>query len=302
MYRMERIMPLIGPTVTGPLGVMHLPRMWEKSVLSAAGMLWEGYFDNYKGFNAQVCDGLGLDPEPWFAFLATMPTYPQAEDYVKANATALDAASISALNTRVANYERPEEAAAIVRTKTGIADASLRVSARLLDIDDWYTVHQELMAHRAEGIEPQIPMVSSGQIGLFGIPHLPRLWMKALLNSVGALHPEWKTGTVCGFDKKLSEMIGLDLVATSAYINSEMPQYVVFENWVRDHIAEPSATKKAEWVGTIAAMQKGEEQAAAECNECGVAGTGLRGTVVLNDMVDWKYLHDRVAAQPVTRA
>jgi hypothetical protein len=302
MYRMERIIPLIGPTVTGPLGVKHLPRMWEKGVLSAAGMLWEGYFDNYKGFNAQVCDGLGLDPGPWFAFLATMPTYPQAEAYVKATASSLDAASIAKLNEGITSYLRPEEAAATARAKTGITDASLRNSALLLDYDDWHTVHGELIAHRAEGIEPQIPMVSSGQAGLLGIPHLPRLWMKALLSSVGALHPEWKTGTACGFDKKLSEMIGLDLVAACAYINSELPTYLAFENWVRDHIAQPDAAKKAEWVAQIAAMQKGEETSAAECIEAGMPGGGVRGSVMLNDMVDWKYLHDRVAAQRVGSA
>ena len=38
MYRMQRIVPLIGATVTSPLGVMHLPRMWLKSVLSASGL------------------------------------------------------------------------------------------------------------------------------------------------------------------------------------------------------------------------------------------------------------------------
>ena len=302
MYSMEKIVPLIGPGVAGPLGVMHLPRMWEKSVLSAAGLLWEGYFDNYKGFNAQICDALGLEPEAWFAFLATLPTYPQAENYVKAHAKTLNATAIAAANTRITTYERPEEAAAIVRERTGITDATLRISARLLDFDDWFTIHEELVAHRADGIEPLVPMVSSGQIGMLGIPHLPRLWIKALLSAVHALPAEWKTGTNCGFDKKLSEMIGLDLVAASAYIAKELPNYGQFEHWVRDHIAQPDASKKAEWVATIAGMQKAEEQAAGECVECGLPGAGLRGTVLLDDMVDWKYMHDRAIAQRVTRA
>jgi hypothetical protein len=302
MYRMEKIMPLIGPSVAGPLGVKHLPRMWEKSVLSAAGLLWEGYFDNYKGFNAQICDLIGLEPEAWFAFLATMPTYPQAEDYVKANAKTLDASSIAAANTRITTYERPEEAAAVVRARTGIEDATLRTSSRLLDFDDWFTVHGELVAHRANGVEPLVPMVSSSQVGLLGIPHLPRLWMKALLSEVHALPAEWKTGTTCGFDKKLAEMIGLDLVAAKAYIAKELPNYGQFENWVRDHIAQPDAAKKAEWVAAVAGMQKGEEQAVGECVECGAPGAGLRGTVVLNDMVDWKYMYDHAVAQRVTSA
>jgi hypothetical protein len=301
-YRMEKIVPLIGPSVAGPLGAMHLPRMWEKSVLSAAGLLWEGYFDNDKGFNAQVCDALGLEPEAWFAFLTTMPTYPQAEDYVGANAKSLSAESIAALNERITTYERPEEASAIVRTRTGIADPNLRISFRLLDYDDWFTIREEIAAHRAGGIEPLVPMVSSSQMGLLGIPHLPRLWIKALLAAVQALPADWKTGTVCGFDTKVADMIGLDLVAATAYITKELPDYGSFEKWVRDHIAQPDAAKKAEWAATIAGMQKNEEQAARECVECGLSASGLRGTVLLNDLVDWKYMHDHAVAGRVARA
>jgi hypothetical protein len=302
MYRMQRIMPLIGATVTGPLGVMHLPRMWLKSVYSAAGLLWEGYFDNYKGFNAQVCDGIGLEPDAWFAFLATMPTYPQAEDYVRAHATKLDAASIAALNEKISSYPRAPEGAAATRARTGITDANVSNSALLINYDDWLTAHEELLAHEGDGIEPLIPMVSSGQVGLAGIPHLPRMWMKALLSSVHALPAEWKTGVVCGFDKRCADTIGLDLVATSAYINNEKPTYLQFEAWVLDHIAAPNAATKAEWVAQFNGMQKAEAQAAAEVIESGATDPSLRGTILLNDMVDWKHMHDHVVAARVTRA
>jgi hypothetical protein len=302
MYRMERIVPLIGPTVVGPLGVMHVPRMWLKSVLSASGLLWQGYFDNYKGFNQQVVDALGLDPDAWFAFLATMPTYPQAEDYIRAHARALDAASIAALNARIANFERPEENAALVRSRTGIEDSGLRISVRLIDIDDWHTVHGELVDHRASGIEPLVPMVSSAQTGMLGIPHLPRLWIKALLAAVKALPAEWKTGTGCGFDKRLAETIGLDLVAACAYIGDELPTYVQFERWVADRIENPDAATKAAWVTTFSNLQKPEDVATAELVECGAPGLSLRGTILLNDLVDWKYMHDRAVAHRVTPA
>jgi hypothetical protein len=302
MYRMQQMAPLIGATVTGPLGVMHLPRMWLKSVYSAAGLLPEAYFDNYKGFNAQVCDALGLEPEAWFAFLATMPTYPQAEDYVRAHATKLDAASIAALNEKVASYPRAAEGAAATRARTGITDANVTNSALLINYDDWLTMHEELLAHEGDGIEPVIPMVSSGTVGLAGIPHLPRMWIKALLASVHALPAEWKTGIVCGFDKRCADTIGLDLVATSAYINDNKPTYLQFEAWVLDHIAAPSAATKAEWIAQFDGMKKAEAQAAAEVIECGATDPTLRGTILLNDMVDWKHMHDHVVAARVTRA
>jgi hypothetical protein len=301
MYRMERIVPLIGPTVAGPLGVMHLPRMWLKSVLSAAGILYAEYFADNQGFNKRVVDTLGLDPEAWFAFLATMPTYPQTEAYVRDHA-ALDPAAIAELNALIATRERPEEAAAAVRRRVGLDGSNLRVSSRLIDLDDWHTIHQELIAHRSAGVGPIVPMVSSAQVGTWGVPHLPRLWIKALLDAVHALPAEWKTGTACGFDKKLAETIGLDLVAASAYIHSELPSYLHFERWVTERVGTVDDATKAAWAANFHAMQKPAEQSAADLVEAGAPGLAVRGTILLNDMIDWRYMHDHAVERRATTA
>jgi hypothetical protein len=296
MARLERLAPLIGATVPGPLGVAMLPRMWYKGVLSAAGVLYDGYTDYHRGFNQRVVDGLGLEPDPWFAYLKTMPAYPAAEDYVRAHATKLDAASIAAVNEVVLTFERPEENAAGVRKRTGLDDPNFRNSALLLNWDDWFTMHEELMANRAGGLEPIVPMISSSQAGLLGIPHLPRLWIKALLSTVGALPAGWKTGVECGFDKVLAETIGLDLPATSAYISKELPNYLVFERWVAANIKPLDTAAKAQWTAKIATMEKPEETAAAELLEAGATSIKTRGVVLLNDLVDWKHMHDSLVA------
>jgi hypothetical protein len=302
MYRYERIAPLIGATVAGPLGVVHLPRMWLKSILSAAGLLVEGYFDNYRGFNQRVVDGLGLEPEAWFGFLATMPTYPQAEEYVKAHATKLDPASIAALNNEILTFLRPEENAAAVRARTGLDDPTFRNSALLLNFDDWFTAHQIIVAHHAEGLEPLVPMISSSQIGMLGIPHLPRLWFKALLAGVNALPEGWKTGATCGFDSNAAKTIGLDIVAATEFIHREMPDELRFERWVRDHIAQPDEATKAQWAAKLLGGKKADEQAVAELAEAGVPDRSLRGTIVLNDVVDWKHMHDYAVSRQPARA
>lgn len=302
MYRFERIVPLIGATVPGPLGIVHLPRMWLKSVLSAAGLLVEGYFDNYKGFNQRVVDGIGLEPEPWFAFLATMPTYPQAEDYVKAHATKLDPASIAAVNHEILTYLRPEENAAAVRARAGLDDSTFRDSAQLLNFDDWTTLHQTLVAHHAAGIEPLVPMISSSQAGMFGVPHLPRMWIKAFLGGINALPEGWKTGPNCGFDNNVATTMGLDLAATCAYIHRELPTYVQFEGYVRDHIPQPDLATKAQWTGKFLGGKKNDESAVGDLAEAGVADRSLRGTILLNDLVDWKHMHDYAVARQVARA
>ncbi|HXF34760.1 MAG TPA: hypothetical protein VN603_09315 [Candidatus Acidoferrales bacterium] len=302
MSRIERLVPLIGATVAGPLGVVHLPRMWLKSVLSAAGMLYEGYVDYNKGFNQRVVDGLGLDPDTWFGFLATMPTYPQAEAYVKANATKLSPASIAAVNTEILTFLRPEETCATLRARVGLADSEFRNSARLLNFDDWFTFHQDLVAHRGEALEPIVPMVSSSQTGALDVPHLPRLWAKALLAAVKALPEGWKSGTNCGFDKRLAELIGLDLAVAWTLIQTDMPNYLQFERWVSEHIAKPDAATKAQWTATILGLLKTDEQANAELAEAGEPDLSLRGTILLNDLVDWKHMHDYATARRLARA
>jgi hypothetical protein len=213
-----------------------------------------------------------------------------AEDYVRAHATKLDAPSIAALNTELLTLERPEENAAVVRDRVGLPGGERR-SAVLIDVDDWFTIHEQLLAHRSEGIEPLIPMVSSSEAGPLGIPHLPRLWIKALLNAVGALPAEWKTGTVCGFDCFAAKTIGLDIASTSAYINAELPQYLAFEAWVAEQIGAVDAATKATWATEIRTRDKNPEQAAGDVVEAEAPGVTSRNAPLLNDLVDWKHMH-----------
>lgn len=296
-FRIRRIVPLISPRVAGPLGIVHLPRMWLKGILSAAGMLYEGYTDTNRGFNQFVVDGIGLEPDAWFAFLATMPTYPQTEDYLKAKAAKLDPASIAATNQEILGYVRPEDRAAPVRERVGLDAPELRHSAVLVDYDDWCSFHEQIVEHRAEGVEPIVPMVSSAETGLLGVPHLPRLWAKALLNAARALPSEWKTCGNCGFDKRVAGMIGLDIDATEQYIHGQLPSYVRFEAWVREQIPPFDAATREKWTAEILAMEKTDEMSRADLAEAGYSGTSTRNTILLNDLVDWRHMHDHVVTQ-----
>ena len=75
-----------------------------------------------------------------------------------------------------------------------------------------------------------------------------------------------------------------------------------FEGWVRDHIPQPDDATKAKWTAEINALQKNEEMAAAEWIECGDPDLTLRGTILLNDMVDWKHMHEDIVSRQVARA
>jgi hypothetical protein len=60
---MNTIVPLISSGVAGPLGVLHLPRLWLKVSLEARGKLATGYPGIGKGYDMMVISALGLEPQ-----------------------------------------------------------------------------------------------------------------------------------------------------------------------------------------------------------------------------------------------
>ena len=54
---MSQIVPLISSGTAGPLGVLHLPRLWQKVSLEAAGKIAEGYPGIGAGYDSMVIDG-----------------------------------------------------------------------------------------------------------------------------------------------------------------------------------------------------------------------------------------------------
>src|SRR5215210_473538 len=102
---MSKIVPLISSGTAGPLGVLHLPRLWQKVSLEAAGKLAPGYPGIGKGYDAMTCAALGLDEQAVKDYIkAEKPTYPQFESWVKENAKSLNAASIAQHNAAVRGY------------------------------------------------------------------------------------------------------------------------------------------------------------------------------------------------------
>ena len=92
---MAKMVPLIGSSQAGPLGAIHLPRLWSKVLMSAKGVLDAEYDECGTGFDQMVLDGLGLDREQTLNYLKTdLPTYPQFEQWVlKQRALAWDSRS-----------------------------------------------------------------------------------------------------------------------------------------------------------------------------------------------------------------
>ena len=91
---MDKTVPLIGSAEVGPLGVLHLPRLWLKVSLDSKGALADGYPAVGQGFDQMVLDGLGLKKEAVVDFIArNKPTYIQFEAWIKEQpGTRLDSA------------------------------------------------------------------------------------------------------------------------------------------------------------------------------------------------------------------
>src|SRR5262245_57949362 len=103
---MSKFVPLISSGIAGPLGVLHLPRLWLKVSLDARGKLADGYPAVGTGFDQMVLDGLNLKRDAVVSFISEKrPTYPQFEQWVRQQPGAtLDQASIEKLNRAIAGY------------------------------------------------------------------------------------------------------------------------------------------------------------------------------------------------------
>src|ERR1041384_1223962 len=80
----DTYVPLISSGTAGPLGVLHLPRLWQKLSLEAVGKLAPGYPGCGKGYDAMTIAALGLKEDAVKSYVASnKPTYPQFESWVK---------------------------------------------------------------------------------------------------------------------------------------------------------------------------------------------------------------------------
>ena len=138
---MNSIVPLISSGVAGPLGVLHLPRLWLKISLEARGKLAAGYPGLGKGYDLMVCNGLGLNPESVRKFIAdTRPTYPQFEAWIKKQPGAtLDRASIYKLNQAILGYIHDDSTRKSILSANELADDGgiCPGAVDLNNLDDW---------------------------------------------------------------------------------------------------------------------------------------------------------------------
>ena len=145
---MNTIVPLISSAIAGPLGVLHLPRLWLKASLEARGKLAPGYPGAGQGYDQMVIDGLGLQRTAVITFIKDVrPTYPQFEAWVKHNATRLDKASVEKLNAAIRGYLHDDATRKSILGANGIADdaSAPKDAVNLNNLDDWKEFHESVL-------------------------------------------------------------------------------------------------------------------------------------------------------------
>ena len=140
--------PMISSGVAGPLGALHLPRLWLKVSLEAAGKLAPGYPGIGAGYDMMTCNALGLDPEAVKNYISqNKPTYPQFENWVRQNGKNLTKAAIHKHNLAILGYVHSDETRAGILSASGIPDdgSALPDAVNLNNLDDWYEFHQAVL-------------------------------------------------------------------------------------------------------------------------------------------------------------
>ena len=138
---MSKIVPLISSGLAGPLGVLHLPRLWQKASLENAGKIADGYPGCGQGYDQMVLDGLGLDRDAFLAFIATKPTYVQCEQWVKDNGSSVSTEAITELNAAITGYIHKDDYRQGILSAVGLPDGDPRDAINLNNLEDWHDFH-----------------------------------------------------------------------------------------------------------------------------------------------------------------
>jgi hypothetical protein len=134
--------PTVTSGIAGPLGVLHLPRLWQKASLDAAGKLHADYPAAGAGFDQMTLDALGINRETFLAYInENKPTYVLCEAWVKENGS-FDDAAVAAHNAAVTGYNHDDATRGGILSAVGLQDdGSILDAVNLNNLEDWNDFH-----------------------------------------------------------------------------------------------------------------------------------------------------------------
>ena len=146
MASTTHVVPAISSGTAGPLGAIHLPRLWEKIMLASVALLPGDYDECGAGFDQMTLDALHLDKQRTTEFIrSNKPTYMQFESWViEQHGGPIDRATIDKHNAAIRGYNHSDELAAKMRAASGIADPSIKDAVTLNAIEDLDEIHRQI--------------------------------------------------------------------------------------------------------------------------------------------------------------
>jgi predicted TIM-barrel fold metal-dependent hydrolase len=145
-----KIVPTIGSKQSGPAGILHLPRLWSKLLISSAGKLPDDYDACGDGFDAMTLRALRIDRQDAIDFVRVRrPTYMQFEQWAIAkNGGAMDEVRRREHNAAISGYNHADDTARAMRSASGLAHyTDVRDAATLNTVDDLDQLHAQVTAH-----------------------------------------------------------------------------------------------------------------------------------------------------------
>ena len=141
------IIPNISSDIAGPLGAIHLPRLWSKLRLSAASQLQEDYPECGAGFDQMVLDGLKVDRDAAVAYVKdNKPSYIAFENWVKEQrGGSVPQEDVDASNAAIRGYNHDDDTRTSILSAAGLGDDGATLDAvNLNNLDDWTELHNAL--------------------------------------------------------------------------------------------------------------------------------------------------------------
>ena len=132
------LVPTVSSGTAGPLGAVHLPRLWSKLMLHHAGKLPSDYDSCGAGFDQMTINALGLDRERVIDYVKTKrPTYMQFEQWVvEQNGGSIAPEKIKAHNDAIFGYKHADDLAKKMRGASGCKHDHVKDAVTLNTLED----------------------------------------------------------------------------------------------------------------------------------------------------------------------
>jgi hypothetical protein len=125
--------------------------------------------------------------------------------------------------------------------------------------------------------------------------HLPRLWLKASLESIGKLAPGYP-GAGKGYDQMVIDGLGLQRDAVLGFIKNHKPTYPQFEAWVKKNGTKLDKGSIEKLNAAIRGYNHDDATRKGILSANGLPDDAVapKDAINLNNLDDWKEFHEAV--------